>query len=768
MSVPLKRKVLMWREAAQRAAEVRKRAAQARTGQVVRSTVDVGDTAVPMDEALVGGVEAGEWSAEQQEAIDLLDQDQADSVDFFLDGTGLDIEDQIDAQELADESTLSDADRWEEAAEAEESAHVAHMEAIAVSQAVDGAHAEAKAAAEVAADAKATADGKNARRRGASEPEPPEGGWVQGDQWVRDEDRGGLLVPVEILVWNGTEFVSEQVLANDVLVVGPNGVVQLKDGVVTTEALMAESVTSDVIATNALNAKRIESPEIVGGVIEAPTIVSSAAVGVLANELADPHFESPLDTSWVLSGFLGDSEARQVDTVTWDKSWVWRSGIITSNYRNWGSFIATLVVPPRERQTAGTIIRPNFSWLNKAARTLTNPHKFTDLVGSSSDADHTGGNFDPTFKKIDTRAPLAGTSRTTYLTNANTFTITQGTRWRYKLETTRLTAVQTAFVSSFYLQVISASNNAVVFQYPITKAEMQAGNIVGYWDNTAFNGAVKFRLAITYTAGAGKNTASRKLNAAARAQQTRNGSVIGSQMVPNSGFIDSPYTAYPQKTNGVLYANGTHTPQYIDRINTNMDIVYASFQNVETKSGWRITEANGLETFNSSGFLSGKFNGEDNFFSGRMASREGGARWEIEGDRMSLFGPTGPVLAQLRGVEGGLLFDGPVSFAGDTDWASITAPGATGTCEWMRLAGVIYLRFDLVFNTGLAHSQALAPAFTLPEEAAPSRNTQIAVAGGADLAASGTVWDSGGVRIRNLSGATEKTMRGSGSWPAKL
>ncbi|UOQ56064.1 hypothetical protein MUN78_10145 [Leucobacter allii] len=110
---------------------------------------------------------------------------------------------------------------------------------MAVVEAVDRAQTEAAEAAEAAANAQTTADGKNARRRGVTEPEPPPGGWVQGDQWVRDNAEG---VPVELLVWNGASFVPDQILADEILVIDEAGVVRIGEGKVTAEALHAEAL----------------------------------------------------------------------------------------------------------------------------------------------------------------------------------------------------------------------------------------------------------------------------------------------------------------------------------------------------------------------------------------------------------------------------------------------------------------------------------------------------------------------------------------------
>lgn len=111
---------------------------------------------------------------------------------------------------------------------------------------------EADKAAQDAANALTTANGKNARRRGKNQPEPPTGGWAQGDQWIRDDENGK---PVEVLVWSGTTFVSEQLLASELLVIGANGTVQIKDGL----------ITAPKLAVDALDFKVARGLEIQGG-----------------------------------------------------------------------------------------------------------------------------------------------------------------------------------------------------------------------------------------------------------------------------------------------------------------------------------------------------------------------------------------------------------------------------------------------------------------------------------------------------------------------
>lgn len=102
---------------------------------------------------------------------------------------------------------------------------------------------QAEQAIEDAANALTTSNGKNSRRRGQTEPAPPPGGWVQGDQWVVDNDDGKA---VEVRVWDGDEFVPEQILASEILVLS-GGLVRLANGVVTASAIAADAIDGMII-----------------------------------------------------------------------------------------------------------------------------------------------------------------------------------------------------------------------------------------------------------------------------------------------------------------------------------------------------------------------------------------------------------------------------------------------------------------------------------------------------------------------------------------
>lgn len=227
-----------------------------RAQQVSRTVVPTGDSSARVGDLLAGSVDTSAQVGVQEAQL----------------------------REIEDKGS-ADYDVWYETQENEydnaDAAHEAWMEAIAVNEVVDDALDEAAQAAQDAANALATANGKNARRRGVTEPAPPTGGWVQGDQWVRDEDREGVMTPVEVLVWNGSAFVPEQIIANDILVVGPNGVVQIKDDSVTAGSIKAgaidgKTITGAIIRT-AATGQRLQ--------IDGDGLKSYAANGIKTAEL---------------------------------------------------------------------------------------------------------------------------------------------------------------------------------------------------------------------------------------------------------------------------------------------------------------------------------------------------------------------------------------------------------------------------------------------------------------------------------------------------
>ncbi len=149
-----------------------------------------------------------------------------------------------DLTDISDTSTVEATFLPERLAPGAGSSKAAFDVAVEAAVRVYEALAEARQAIEDAANALTTSNGKNSRRRGQTEPEPPEGGWVQGDQWVVNNAAGEA---VEVRVWDGTEFVHETILTGELLVLSSGGVVRLADGVVTADAIAADAIDGMVI-----------------------------------------------------------------------------------------------------------------------------------------------------------------------------------------------------------------------------------------------------------------------------------------------------------------------------------------------------------------------------------------------------------------------------------------------------------------------------------------------------------------------------------------
>ena len=148
-------------------------------------------------------------------------------------------------------------------------------------------------------------------------------------------------------------------------------------------------------------------------------------------------------------------------------------------------------------------------------------------------------------------------------------------------------------------------------------------------------------------------------------------------------------------------------------------------------------------------------------------------------DQLSLsIGTTGAALISERylGATGGppltisapkIILSGAVEFQGDVDWTNISTPGATGTCQWMRKAGIIYFRFDLTYSTAIGAGATKDPVCRLPAAAAPGPiDVPLALRGSGLFPLSGSVTGDGVCAIRNThTGATSRIF-GAGSWPA--
>lgn len=683
---------VMIREAAKAAARARKSAAAvSRTGQVARSSISVRDDEVMLDELMAGAVDTAEVTVEHSGDLGLLDDAAVTDFDAILDAGGAaDVDDMIDAADAIPDL----GEEFDAEAELAEQNHVAHMLAIENAQSVDTAKAEAAEALDKAASAQTSADGKNSRRRGVTEPDPPEGGWVQGDQWIRDvEQPDGSFKPVEALVWNGTEFVQEQIIVNELFVLGENGLVRIADGMVTAEALAADAV----------DAKTIRGAQIYGGYIEAPVIASSAALGSGANVLDDPQFASSVDTAWVASGHLGDAAVSQVDNITWNQTWTMPNILgVTQTYRNTGSVAATLRLTPAARRP-GSIVMANYSWLNVAARTFTNPYTFVNFAKNSTFHGQYGGVADPSFAQVTARAAGTGTARTTYLTNAAVIDAAAGQLWNIRLGFAKLGSDSAKFITGAAVEIIDAASDVVVFTHTITKSELAAGQINAWWTPTTAQ-QVKYRVRATYTAGGGGSASqygsmSRLVSAGSYARQTRDGAAyqewLGTSADKTLRYGAGPWTA--------AWPSGAQ--DYTARAMFAWTMEYALFARVEPRKGWRLTEDGGLELFNELGQKTAVLDGQDNYFSGRIGTSESGERFELASDGLSIYNTMGVNTGTLGRDGTGFKFTAYVAFKGDTGWVGLPIASThevhSGATPRMRVRqGKLYLKGAIKPKTG--------------------------------------------------------------------
>ncbi|MCW2287047.1 hypothetical protein EDF60_1698 [Leucobacter luti] len=220
-------------------------AAVGRTGQVVRSSVAIGDDDVSLDAVLVGAVEESFAGESRDSDISFLDESDIDSFDVVIDAGGAaDIDMALDAQEGDPDL----GDEWEAAADADEDAHQADMSAIEAQIGVDVALQAAEEVAESALKAQQTADGRNRIYAQAINPvASPEFPFVNGDLWYRTEVVGGKTRFVEVFMWNGAVWSAYQMVASSLLVPGSIGPVLIENGAITGQKLAFDAIDGKTI-----------------------------------------------------------------------------------------------------------------------------------------------------------------------------------------------------------------------------------------------------------------------------------------------------------------------------------------------------------------------------------------------------------------------------------------------------------------------------------------------------------------------------------------
>lgn len=268
--IPLKQKRILADQANAAVAARKSTSALARTGQVARSTVAVGDDDVLLDDVLVSSVDTTIETGAQAGDIAFLDDDQVDSFDAVLAaGNAADVDTLLDAQEA--EPDLGD--EWEASADADDEAHLGRIGAIEVSGAVQAAQEDANQAAIDASFATETSLG-NARYRlvdgGTVIPDEPEGGFRAGAQLVRVNATGS---PYQVDRWTGTGWIRDQVLADQILIPGEGGTIAIGDA-----TIYAPTVIGGKFYGN----------EFEGGIFSLPSVAAVESVVIDACESLGP------------------------------------------------------------------------------------------------------------------------------------------------------------------------------------------------------------------------------------------------------------------------------------------------------------------------------------------------------------------------------------------------------------------------------------------------------------------------------------------------
>lgn len=162
----------------------------------------------------------------------------------------------------------------------------------------DEAHAAQAAADQALSDAalaKTTADGKNNIYRSQNAPTAPAAGFVQGDLWFKITATGQVTA---VNVWNGTDWVSNLIVADQILVPGSLGATSIKDGAITTPLIQAGAVVTDKLAAGAATMDKL-------------------TIGDTTNLVDDPTFAY---TSWTTGSAVSYYEAQAGRALRWSNA----------------------------------------------------------------------------------------------------------------------------------------------------------------------------------------------------------------------------------------------------------------------------------------------------------------------------------------------------------------------------------------------------------------------------------------------------------------
>ena len=120
-----------------------------------------------------------------------------------------------------------------------------------------------------AARAQTTADGKN--RTYTSQAEPAHAGLTPGDVWYRQDGTGNV---VGVMVWDGTKFNRQVVMADQLLVPGSLGPISMADGSVTAVKIKADEAMLKKLLVRKILADEIDVGSLAAAIIQSEKFVT--------------------------------------------------------------------------------------------------------------------------------------------------------------------------------------------------------------------------------------------------------------------------------------------------------------------------------------------------------------------------------------------------------------------------------------------------------------------------------------------------------------
>ena len=117
--------------------------------------------------------------------------------------------------------------------------------------------------------AQLTADGKN--RTYTSQTEPAHAGLTPGDQWYRQDGTGNVI---GVMIWDGSKFNRQAVMADQLLVPGSLGPISMADGSVTAVKIKADDAMLKKLLVRKLLADEIDVGSLAAAIIQSEKFVT--------------------------------------------------------------------------------------------------------------------------------------------------------------------------------------------------------------------------------------------------------------------------------------------------------------------------------------------------------------------------------------------------------------------------------------------------------------------------------------------------------------